>query len=77
MIRNKEVLTVMAKVTKDMIIADIIALDQGTIPVLMNAGMHCIGCPSAQGESIEEAAMVHGLDVDVLVADLNAYLESK
>lgn len=67
----------MAKVTKDMIIADIIALDQGTIPVLMNAGMHCIGCPSAQGESIEEAAMVHGLDADVLVADLNAYLETK
>ncbi|WP_310604424.1 DUF1858 domain-containing protein [Anaerosporobacter sp.] len=67
----------MAKVTKDMIIADIIALDQGTVSVLLNAGMHCIGCPSAQGESIGEAAMVHGLDGDALVADLNAYLESK
>ena len=67
----------MAKVTKDMIIADVIALDQGTIPVLLNAGMHCIGCPSAQGESLEEAAMVHGLDADALVADINAYFESK
>lgn len=67
----------MAKVTKDMIIADIIAIDQGTIPVLLNAGMHCIGCPSAQGESLEEAAMVHGMDADALVNDLNAYLETK
>ena len=67
----------MAKVTKDMIIADVIALDQGTIPVLLNAGMHCIGGPSDQGESLEEAAMVHGLDADALVADINAYFESK
>lgn len=67
----------MAKVTKDMIIADIIALDQGTVPILLNAGMHCIGCPSAQGESIEEAAMVHGLDADELVNDINDYLATK
>ncbi|WP_167957705.1 DUF1858 domain-containing protein [Anaerosporobacter faecicola] len=67
----------MAKVAKDMIIADIVAMDEGTIPVLMNAGMHCVGCPSAQGESLEEAAMVHGINVDELVASLNAYLESK
>ncbi len=67
----------MAKVTKDMIIADIIAVDQGTIPVLLNAGMHCIGCPSAQGESLEEAAMVHGLDADALVDDINDYLATR
>ena len=67
----------MAKVTKDMIIADIIALDQGTVPILLNAGMHCIGCQSAQGESIEEAAMVHGLDADELVNDINDYLATK
>jgi hybrid cluster-associated redox disulfide protein len=41
----------------------------------MASGMHCIGCPSAQGESLEEACMVHGLDVDELVAKLNEYLE--
>jgi hybrid cluster-associated redox disulfide protein len=67
----------MAQVSKDMIIADIIALDQGTIPVLLNAGMHCIGCPSAQGESLEEAAMVHGISADELVNQINEYLASK
>lgn len=67
----------MARVTKDMVIADIIAVDQGIIPVLLNAGMHCIGCPSAQGESLEEAAMVHGLDADALEDDINDYLATR
>ena len=67
----------MAKVSKDMIIGEIIQMDQGFIPILMEAGMHCLGCPSSQAESLEDAAMVHGLDADKLVADLNAYLESK
>ncbi len=64
----------MAQVTKDMIISDIIRLDQGTIPLLMEAGMHCVGCPSAQGESLEEAAMI---DVDDLVETLNDYLATR
>lgn len=67
----------MAKVSKDMIIAELIQVDQGLIPILMNAGMHCLGCPSAQGESLEEAAMVHGIDADKLVDDMNAYLATK
>lgn len=67
----------MTKVSKDMIIGEIIQMDQGFIPILMEAGMHCLGCPSSQAESLEDAAMVHGLDADKLVADLNAYLESK
>lgn len=67
----------MSQVSKEMIIADIIKLDQGTIPVLLEAGMHCIGCPSAQGESLEEAAMVHGLDADDLVEALNDYLATR
>lgn len=67
----------MAQVSKDMIIADIIAIDQNIIPILMDAGMHCIGCPSAQGESLEEAAFVHGMDVEPLVEKINAYLETK
>lgn len=67
----------MAQITKDTIIADIIGLDQGTIPILMDAGMHCIGCPSAQGESLEEAAMVHGLEVDGLVESINDYLATR
>ncbi|WP_341875875.1 DUF1858 domain-containing protein [Defluviitalea saccharophila] len=66
-----------AKITKDMIIADIIAVDRNLIPFLMEAGMHCIGCPSSQGETLEEAGMVHGLNVDEIVEKMNAYLASK
>jgi hybrid cluster-associated redox disulfide protein len=64
----------MAKITKDMIIADIVKVDENVIPILMREGMHCIGCPSAQAESLEEAALVHGLNPDILVARLNNFL---
>ena len=67
----------MATVTKEMTIGEIIMIDQGVIAVLLNYGMHCIGCPSAQGESLEEACMVHGLEVEPLVDEINAYLSSK
>ncbi len=67
----------MAQVSKDMIIYDILQIDSNLAPVLMSAGMHCIGCPSAQGESLEEAAMVHGLNADDLVNTLNEYLATK
>ena len=67
----------MRKISKDMIIADLVAIDQNIIVILMRAGMHCIGCPSAQGESLEEAAWVHGIDPDLLVARVNAFLESQ
>ena len=67
----------MTQITNDMIIADIIQVDTNLVPILMNSGMHCIGCPSAQGESLEEAAMVHGIDVDQLVDVLNEYLNTK
>ncbi|MDE7433420.1 MAG: DUF1858 domain-containing protein [Lachnospiraceae bacterium] len=66
----------MSRVSKDMLIGDIVKIDGGIIPILMGAGMHCVGCPSAQGESLEEAAMVHGLDVDDLLEDINNYLET-
>ncbi len=64
----------MAKVTKDMIIMDVLRMDEGTAPIFMQAGMHCLGCPSASGESIEQACMVHGIDSDKLIDELNAYL---
>ncbi|MCI8551222.1 MAG: DUF1858 domain-containing protein [Lachnospiraceae bacterium] len=67
----------MAQVTKDTLIGDAIRMDQGIIPILMGAGMHCIGCPSAQGESLAEAAMVHGIDADSLVNAVNEYLTAK
>ena len=64
----------MAKISKDMIIADIVKMDPNIIPILMREGMHCIGCPSAQGERLEEAALVHGMNPDILVARLNNFL---
>ncbi|ADZ82814.1 DUF1858 domain-containing protein [Cellulosilyticum lentocellum] len=65
----------MAKqITKDMIIGEILQVNQGVIPILMNAGMHCLGCPSSQMESLADACMVHGIDSDELVAELNAFL---
>lgn len=67
----------MTEVNKDMIIADILAVDATIAPILMAAGMHCIGCPSAQGESLEQAAMVHGIDADELVVKINEYLANK
>ena len=67
----------MEKITKDMIIHDIIAVDSDLIPVLLDAGMHCIGCPSAQGETLEEACMVHGIDVNEVVEALNSKLSAK
>ena len=67
----------MTEVNKDMIIADILAVDATIAPILMAAGMHCIGCPSAQGESLDQAAMVHGIDADADVVKINEYLANK
>ena len=64
----------MAKVSKDMLIGQLLQIDANIAPILMRAGMHCLGCPSPQMESLEEAAMVHGLDVDVLVNQINDFL---
>jgi hybrid cluster-associated redox disulfide protein len=64
-------------VTKDMQIGQLLSLDQNIAAVLMRAGMHCIGCPASQGESLEEAAYVHGIDPDLLLVRLNAFLDSK
>ena len=58
--------------TKDMTIAEMITANPDVVPILLNAGMHCIGCPSAMGETIEEAAMVHGMDIDNLMAQISA-----
>lgn len=64
----------MAQVDKSMIIGEVLQIDQGVVPILLNSGMHCLGCPSSQMESLEDACMVHGLDVDELVDELNNYL---
>lgn len=67
----------MAKISKDMIIHDMIMVDTDIVGILMASGMHCVGCPSAQGETLEEAAMVHGLNPDELVNNINQYLAEK
>lgn len=67
----------MAQITKDMIIADILAVDPSIAAILMAAGMHCIGCPASQGEALEEACMVHGMNPDEVLKDINEYLAKK
>ena len=66
----------MTKITKDMIIADVLRMDRGTAPIFMRHGLHCLGCPASSMESIEDAAAVHGMDADTLIKDLNEYFES-
>ena len=62
----------MAAITKDMTIGEILRTNPAVAPILMEAGMHCLGCPSAQGESLEEAAMVHGMNVEDLMSKIEA-----
>lgn len=65
----------MARVTKDTMIGDLLQIDQNVAPLLLNIGMHCLGCPSSQMETIEEAAMVHGLEPDDLVVEINTFID--
>lgn len=67
----------MKQVTKDMIVADVLQLDPGTAPFFLEIGMHCLGCPSATGESVADACAVHGVDADTLVARLNEFLKDR
>ncbi|MBR5620347.1 MAG: DUF1858 domain-containing protein [Clostridia bacterium] len=62
------------QITKDTLIGDILTLDMTTAPYFLEMGMHCLGCPSARGESLEQACMVHGVDADELVEKINAHL---
>lgn len=65
------------QVSKEMTIGEVLNVDPDIAPILMEIGMHCLGCPSAQGESLEEAAMVHGIDSELLVEKINAFLNAK
>lgn len=62
------------KITKDMQIGELLQVSPEVAPILMEVGMHCLGCPASQMETLEEAAMVHGLDPDLLTEKINAYL---
>lgn len=67
----------MSAITKDMNIREIIAIDEGLADILIDAGMHCLGCAMSHFENLEEACAVHGIDADELTAALNEYLEKK
>ena len=62
----------MVQITKDTIIGDILDIAPQTAPLFMSIGMHCLGCPSSRGETVEEACMVHGVEVEELLAKINA-----
>ncbi len=64
----------MIEITKDTIIGDILDIAPDTAPFFLDMGMHCLGCPSARGETIEQACEVHGVDADELVEKLNAHI---
>ncbi len=61
-------------ITKDTIIGDILDQDASTAPIFLEMGMHCLGCPASRGETLEQAAFVHGQDVSVLVQKLNDHI---
>ena len=62
----------MAEISKNTTIGELLTVFPEAAPILLEIGMHCLGCPSAQMESLEEAAMVHGIDADLLVEKINA-----
>lgn len=67
----------MVQITKDTIIGDILDIAPQTAPVFMSIGMHCLGCPSSRGETVEQACMVHGVDVNVLLEQINNLLAAQ
>ena len=62
----------MAVITKDTIIGDILDIAPETAPLFFSIGMHCLGCPSSRGETVEQACQVHGIDVDAFLVEVNA-----
>lgn len=62
------------QITKETLIGEALEINQGIAPILMGIGMHCLGCPASQAESIADACMVHGVDADELVKKINDFL---
>lgn len=65
----------MAKITEDMIIGEVLDMAPQLAPLFMEIGMHCLGCPSARGESVADACAVHGVDAKEFIEKLNASLD--
>ena len=64
----------MKEITKDMKIGEILDTNREIAPFFLNMGMHCLGCPSARNETVAQACMVHGVNADELIADINEFL---
>ena len=64
----------MINITKDTIIGDILDIAPHTAPIFLSIGMHCLGCPSARGETVEQACAVHGVNVEALLEKINSML---
>ena len=64
------------KITKDTIIGSVLDIAPQAAPLFLAIGMHCLGCPSSRGETVEEACMVHGIECDSFLAQLNHFLEA-
>ena len=62
----------MEKITKDMIIGDILDMDESTAKFFLDMGMHCLGCPASQMETLEEACEVHGVDIESVLEKMNS-----
>jgi len=62
-------------ITKDMIVAEVLSKDPETAQYFFEIGMHCLGCPSARGETLEQACAVHGVDIDEFLEKLNSHFE--
>ena len=65
------------QITKETTMGQMLEYDMGIAYILMQCGMHCVGCPSSIGESLEEACIVHGLDADAVMAQIEDYLASR
>ncbi len=65
------------KITKDMLIGDVLDMDNSAAEYFLAIGMHCLGCPCSRGESIEDACKAHGTDCDALLQKLNSHFENK
>ena len=65
------------EITKATTMGEMLEYDMGIAYVLMQCGMHCVGCPSSIGESLEEACAVHGLDPEAVLSEINSYLDSR
>ena len=65
----------MIEITKDTIIGEVLDIAPQTAPIFFSIGMHCLGCPSSRGETVEEACMVHGVDCDAFLKQVNYFIE--